>query len=654
MARGKNKKKRESQELQSDQDQEDDQASQDDGPKYSRSRASFERAYRSPEKQQLLKFFMENENLTLNQIIKLYKCQRRAAFRKKFRKAVNNELKNPGFIQANKEDLKEDLIDSCVNWTTSDDESTAGDDEADNLTDREMDVDESTDGAAMNESVNDDGPLGKAGRSGVCRSSPKSHSQQGKEKQNAPTPKFRVVSGKNPYSETPTPTPVAKQRTGQNAALEAVDSPIQRSTGMDDGASMAADPSPKTTSGRTVPLGTLQAGPKHTGAIKKTTDQSAKAKAEAPSTATKTNAAPAAATTAATGTKKKTAAASQAAAALDEKRAPQIIVKSEVDKDLATKMKKLDKNIQMVRKRKSTIVTPSSVKAHGKLMKMIKEDAVKAFTYSTTVNTTTFRILKGVHNSYIPMEIQEDIEELTQVKCEVFQMKMNNGGTIRVLDMFRVKFDTPQEATKVGQVQYVLNQKVRWEIPNKTDIIQCYSCQNFGHVSANCTLDPRCVKCQKSHKRDECELDKPENASMKAFCVNCGEVGHPASFKGCPDRKRRIELMMRRREAAKIVAIERAKAQTNFTAFTAHGVTFADAVKNQMNKQRQQEQPEQLINRQQNLGFDLNFTQLGVPAGIVFMEMKNYVAQFRALTSEEEKTLFIIRFMFEVLAKHSN
>jgi len=68
----------------------------------------------------------------------------------------------------------------------------------------------------------------------------------------------------------------------------------------------------------------------------------------------------------------------------------------------------------------------------------------------------------------------------------------------------------------------------------RRDVIQCKKCQRISHTASNCNLPYRCVKCGDKYDPDRCgclpgiHLDR-----KKIFCVNCGEYGHPVSYKDC-------------------------------------------------------------------------------------------------------------------------
>jgi hypothetical protein len=50
----------------------------------------------------------------------------------------------------------------------------------------------------------------------------------------------------------------------------------------------------------------------------------------------------------------------------------------------------------------------------------------------------------------------------------------------------------------------------------QTGLTQCYSCQNFGHVWANCKQPPRCLWCGGGHLHRECPKRRIKNRRRDA------------------------------------------------------------------------------------------------------------------------------------------
>jgi hypothetical protein len=56
-------------------------------------------------------------------------------------------------------------------------------------------------------------------------------------------------------------------------------------------------------------------------------------------------------------------------------------------------------------------------------------------------------------------------------------------------------------------------------------LLQCFNCQQFGHMQSDCSKPRVCFKCGQQHENKQCTVDKPK-------CANCkGE--HPSSSKTC-------------------------------------------------------------------------------------------------------------------------
>lgn len=397
---------------------------------------------------------------------------------------------------------------------------------------------------------------------------------------------------------------------------------------------------------------------------------------EIPSTSTAT------ATTAAPQMSQKTAAQVAAATAATAapkgdgaRRAPHIIVKSLIDSAMAKAIKTESKDFKMTRKRNSTIIEPASQSDHSKIMEVIRQKNISAYTYSSGVNTTTFRVMKGVHASYEPAEIAQEILDLVDIKVDVFAMTSMFNGSQKPLDMFRIKFASPDQAKKAEQLHYVLNQRVQWQMPHKADIIQCFRCQSFGHVSGNCNMPRRCVKCNTSHPPAQCELDRdPVLAqNVKAYCVNCGEEGHPASYKGCPVRKSAINKMKEAREAKQLLTQERTKMKAaNFVRSTLKkGVSYADALEPkqappvaqtiQNIETVQTGQTVQTVSIPTSGGEPLIRSDSifggeiwGLPKNLIVKEMFAYLPQYRSCNGEEARSAFFLDFMFAVVDKYAH
>lgn len=115
-----------------------------------------------------------------------------------------------------------------------------------------------------------------------------------------------------------------------------------------------------------------------------------------------------------------------------------------------------------------------------------------------------------------------------------------------------------------------------------SDPCQCYNCQGFTHASANCTLDPRCVRCSGVHKSSECPLVNPVTGKIpdeKVRCANCNG-SHTANARECPFRTKLIN-------DRKAMAAQRTKNTRNgryVNQFNDYNINFPALTKNNVNK----------------------------------------------------------------------
>lgn len=79
----------------------------------------------------------------------------------------------------------------------------------------------------------------------------------------------------------------------------------------------------------------------------------------------------------------------------------------------------------------------------------------------------------------------------------------------------------------------------------------CRNCQEYGHSSSNCNLQPRCMRCSENHKSTECpHIDKTTNKipEDKVKCANC-QGQHTSNYSNC---KYRLDLMKKNQTRAEL------------------------------------------------------------------------------------------------------
>lgn len=115
------------------------------------------------------------------------------------------------------------------------------------------------------------------------------------------------------------------------------------------------------------------------------------------------------------------------------------------------------------------------------------------------------------------------------------------------LPLFQLEFEPAEDIDKIYAIKSILNQIVKIEPLKKLNdtIVQCRRCQNFGHTLNYCEKNPKCVKCAGKHLTSDCKFAKK---IINPKCINCGAIGHPASYRGCPFAK---EFSLARKQALK-------------------------------------------------------------------------------------------------------
>lgn len=330
-------------------------------------------------------------------------------------------------------------------------------------------------------------------------------------------------------------------------------------------------------------------------------------------------------------------------------RSPPIIVDGHVTSSLAQLLKKETKNWTMETKKRTTVIKPTDTDAHEKILKIVKAQHIEAYTYTSGVNSTTYRIIKGVHHSYTAVELEDEIEALSGIKVAASAMTMRREENEMKLNMFRIRTDTPEAMNKVAELKYVLNQRVYFDLPRKNDVIQCYRCQRYGHVSSNCHMKPKCVKCEVHHEAGQCK--RGERNETPPYCVNCEEFGHPANYKGCPKRKSIVENLRLTRKAKDALAAEK---QKNFIESAGRTVSpnmsYAEQVKKKTDELRRTGKMNHNSQVPKSSPFNNNFA-LSDKLPALCEEINSQIPKFKLCKTFEEQQTFITLFLFNKISQ---
>ena len=96
--------------------------------------------------------------------------------------------------------------------------------------------------------------------------------------------------------------------------------------------------------------------------------------------------------------------------------------------------------------------------------------------------------------------------------------------------MFFVDLQPAANIKDVYNITALLNRIILIEPPrvDKTNVVQCAICQQYGHTKTYCNKPFVCVKCGGLHNSKGCTKRK----DTPAKCALCGG-GQPANYRGC-------------------------------------------------------------------------------------------------------------------------
>lgn len=308
-----------------------------------------------------------------------------------------------------------------------------------------------------------------------------------------------------------------------------------------------------------------------------------------------------------------------------------------------------DNNIEVCIKssRGRQTITATKKEDYEALKQMIRDGNTGGHTYPTQEERRSAVVLKGLPHECDPLEIQSEIEQRTSYKVEVRHMKTDASreGGYKV-NLFVVSGESPQmkEVTSLSNIMY---HRVHWEKLIKDDVSRCRRCQRYGHSARFCLHDPRCARCKENHDTTECKTE--EVTKEKAFCVNCGTFGHPASYRGCAVRKQVIKTMMTRKNEKKKreeeVIAKRDFGRTSVARTISPGISFADAL-----NQGQSRAPQKHVSQPNSM----DFITSEVPklftcgAGELMEKIHNFLPQYRSALNLGEKQTMFLNLMFAI------
>lgn len=259
---------------------------------------------------------------------------------------------------------------------------------------------------------------------------------------------------------------------------------------------------------------------------------------------------------------------------------PPIFVEDISMKEISNILKEItEKDDFFVNKLKSAIrITSKNIEVFEKIVAILRDKEVKFITFTPSDKKNKTIVLKKLFGGYDEKEIEEEIKNMKLESIEIVKIvRINKIVNQDRSSGYRVILTCNSDVKVLKKVTKLFNQKIVWDDLRKKPIYQCYNCQLTGHTSQNCGLPWRCVKCIDPHPKGNCPNKGKEKNEFQVKCVNCGKVGHPASWRGCEFFQYvNMQEADRRKKVKNIRSQEARKSWKKVT----EGVLFSDMSRN--------------------------------------------------------------------------
>ncbi len=305
-------------------------------------------------------------------------------------------------------------------------------------------------------------------------------------------------------------------------------------------------------------------------------------------------------------------------------------------KQLESKTPKIHFKIKNVNRTKSKLYL-SDANIHSEMMTLLREKKINSYSFTPREHKQISLVMRGLYHGTDIDEIKSTLDEIVPnvvskvAKFTTPYSTKNNSDT----GLFLITLLPGKKLNDISHIKFVLCQTVSWEKPKKKDKeIQCRRCQHWGHIAKNCNAEYKCVKCDQTHLPGECTHNKAEK--INPTCVNCGEEGHPANWRGCSYYK---EYLIKKRKRMREAQDLKSSAANNVNKFTTQqiqpGKSFASLFHNQTT-----------TNNERNLNR---------PSIVeTFLKLAEFFLEPEELTLEEELTIFLNEYKNKPKAEAKN
>lgn len=284
--------------------------------------------------------------------------------------------------------------------------------------------------------------------------------------------------------------------------------------------------------------------------------------------------------------------------------------------------------IKNINKNKSKIYF-SDATVHAEMMALLRMKNIHSYSFTPKELKQESLIIRGLCCDSEPETIKAELDVMapgvfaTVSKYSTPSTRKKNVET----GLFLASLLPGKKLNDVKHIKGILHQVISWETPKRKDKeIQCHRCQRWGHTARNCNSKYNCVKCDQEHLPGECLRVRTENSDP--YCVNCGEGGHPANWKGCPTFKKYLKYRQekiqsaREQRAAVSNKVNNVKRVVNMSQISP-GTTFANLFQPSFNQAKSNHSSKPSIVNE-------------------FLKLANYFMEPEELTLEQEINIFLL------------
>ncbi|GBO42094.1 Nucleic-acid-binding protein from transposon X-element [Araneus ventricosus] len=170
-----------------------------------------------------------------------------------------------------------------------------------------------------------------------------------------------------------------------------------------------------------------------------------------------------------------------------------------------------------------------NIDQYNKVQSHLKQQGYDYYLVRPRENRPIKAVIKNLSLNHDPERVKNS---LTLAGFSVIRVtRLSQFRTRKPLPFLLVDLNNTPIAKEIYNVTKINHLEVKIEeYRGRRQIPQCFKCNDFFHTAEQCEMKPRCLKCNGVHQTNQCSIKhKIDNPT----CINCGETGHVAAYRGC-------------------------------------------------------------------------------------------------------------------------